>query len=163
MLPWLLVFWLASSTIGTTFDNCDTEHNAIFQATSLAVYPDPPRRGTQLYVHVEGTFAATVDAGTLTVEVHFGKILLMRRIFDFCAFFKAYESYGLPQCPFPDGPFVYDSTFTIPLEAPAGVYVVKAHASTIQGRMIFCYVVQTRLISISQTDTSLFQVGPLLA
>lgn len=86
----------------------------IFQPQTISITPDPPVRGKDLLIFINGTLAQRVESGTAHVKVKLGFIQLLNRDFDLC---DEVTQVG-KKCPLEKGPITVTHTVGIPEAIP---------------------------------------------
>ncbi|KAJ3138778.1 Phosphatidylglycerol/phosphatidylinositol transfer protein [Physocladia obscura] len=115
-----------------------------FTPTTLAISPDPPRRGQPLGVTVVGELSRPVEEGSyIDVVAKLGAIKLFNGRLDLCE--EAKNNIGR-ECPFEQGhQEVYHTLDKFPRELPPGVYDIEARISHPDGTQASCVKVRFRL------------------
>lgn len=123
-----------------TLENCGSDSD-IFIPTEFIVLPDPPQRGTDVNVTVNGILNDRIEDGAkIRLKVKLGLITLAVLHFDFCE--KAVE-FG-HECPLEKGPLSISHTAKIPYEVPPGRYTIDINIETVDQRPIACVKANVR-------------------
>ncbi|RKP01890.1 hypothetical protein CXG81DRAFT_4508, partial [Caulochytrium protostelioides] len=117
---------------GLTF--CGSQ-NDVFQPHNVTLRPDPPKRGANLTVVVNGVLSKdVVDGATAHLQVRLGLIRLVNQQLDVCEEVKKIGE----QCPFKKGPLHIEATVEIPWQVPPGRYLVDVTGKTVDGDDLTC-------------------------
>lgn len=86
-----------------------------FTINALSIIPDPPVRGQNTSVIANGTMASTVTAGTSTLTIKFGPIVVLKQVQSVCT--------APVTCPIPAGAFNSPlPPVLVPADSPDGIY-----------------------------------------
>ncbi|KAI9031142.1 ML domain-containing protein [Hyaloraphidium curvatum] len=114
---------------------CGTDED-IFTLGSLTISPDPPEKGTNLTVKVEGYLKETIVQGAYAdVVVKIGVVKLLDTRLDLCD--QGKELVG-EDCPVQPGQRALEKTVAIPEQAPKGKYKVAAVLKNADDKQIAC-------------------------
>ncbi|RPD82023.1 hypothetical protein L226DRAFT_607227 [Lentinus tigrinus ALCF2SS1-7] len=110
------------------WSDCGTESH-IVHVKSIQVSPDPPERGQDLTITVEGVADASVEDGAYAdVTVKAGVIKLLQKEFDICE--EARNANTTIQCPVEKGTHKVVQTVTLPKEIPPAQFKVNIRGFT---------------------------------
>ncbi|KAI0721253.1 ML domain-containing protein [Cerioporus squamosus] len=110
------------------WSDCGTDSH-IVHIKSIEVSPDPPERGQDLTITVEGVADQKVEEGAYAdVTVKAGVIRLLHKEFDICE--EARNANASIQCPVEKGTHKVVQTVTLPKEIPPAQFKVEIRGFT---------------------------------
>ncbi|KAI9060176.1 hypothetical protein FKP32DRAFT_1679137 [Trametes sanguinea] len=128
----------ASLASGQDWDwtDCGTDSH-IVHIKSIQVSPDPPQRGEDLTVTVEGVADSQVEDGAYAdVTVKVGVIKILQKEFDVCE--EASKANASVQCPVEKGTHKVVQTVTLPKEIPPAQFKVNVRGYTVDDEDMVC-------------------------
>ncbi|KAI0756627.1 ML domain-containing protein [Daedaleopsis nitida] len=116
--------------------DCGT-HAHLVHITTISVSPDPPQRGKDLTITVEGVADDDVQEGAYAdVTVKAGPIKILHKEFDVCE--EARNANTTIQCPVEKGTHKVVQSVTLPKEIPPAQFSVNARGYTVDDDDLFC-------------------------
>lgn len=116
---------------------CERRIESLLTLRRAEINPDPPRKGHQILVSIEGLLGEDIHGGTLTLTVHYNTVPILWKTLDLCVTLK--NDGWLPAgCPIPAGHLRINHTIEIPWPVPSGSYSISANALTLEKRSILC-------------------------
>ncbi|KAI8981291.1 ML domain-containing protein [Trametes punicea] len=128
----------ASLAPGKEWDwvDCGTDSHVV-HINSIEVSPDPPKRGEDLTITVEGVADEDVQNGAYAdVTVKVGVIKILQKEFDVCE--EALKANASIQCPVKKGPHKVVQTVTLPKEIPPAQFKVNIRGYTEDDEDMVC-------------------------
>jgi len=128
----LVALLLACCALAQDVTNCgsDTDDIAI---NSISMSPDPPVRGQNLTLVVDGDVKTEVDGGKVTLEVYMSGIKIYTNDWDLCTTFGSWVN-----CPVPTGAFHRSVSEVFPSFVPPGHFTGKIFIVDTSGRPVAC-------------------------
>ncbi|KAI0800894.1 ML domain-containing protein [Fomes fomentarius] len=115
--------------------DCSDEH--IIHVKDIKVIPDPPERGKDLTIRVEGVADEDVEDGAYAdVTVKAGPIKLLHKEFDVCE--EARNANATIQCPVEKGTHKVVQIVTLPKEIPPAQFKVEIRGYTAEDDDLLC-------------------------
>ncbi|OJT03029.1 Phosphatidylglycerol/phosphatidylinositol transfer protein [Trametes pubescens] len=109
----------------------------IIHIKSIQVSPDPPQRGQELTITVEGDAAETIEDGAYAdVTVKVGVIKILSKEFDICE--EADKANTTVQCPVQKGAHKVIQSVELPKEIPPAQFKVNIRAYTVDDEDLAC-------------------------
>ncbi|KAH9898027.1 ML domain-containing protein [Cubamyces lactineus] len=128
----------SSLTPGKEWDwtDCGTDSH-IVRINSIQVSPDPPQRGQDLTITVEGVASEDVEDGAYAdVTVKVGVIKILQKEFDVCE--EAEKANATIQCPVTKGSHKVVQSVTLPKEIPPAQFKVNVRGFTAEDDDMVC-------------------------
>lgn len=122
---------------GFQYRICNAESNT-FHLDTLEITPDPPVKGKELIVMVEGSLDTEISQGSsMDIVVKFNRITLLKRRLDFCD--ELENASGSPvKCPIAAGPKKWIIHVDLPSQIPSGRYSADIQLTDQKNRSAFC-------------------------
>ncbi|EIW64396.1 sterol transporter [Trametes versicolor FP-101664 SS1] len=109
----------------------------IIHIKSIQVSPDPPQRGEELTITVEGDADETIEDGAYAdVTVKVGVIKILSKEFDICE--EADKANTTVQCPVQKGTHKVIQSVELPKEIPPAQFKVNIRAYTVDDEDLAC-------------------------
>ncbi|KAI1793926.1 ML domain-containing protein [Ganoderma leucocontextum] len=116
--------------------DCGTDAHLV-HINSIEVSPDPPARGQDLTITVDGVAKGPVEDGAYAdVTVKAGIIRLLHKEFDVCE--EARNANTTVQCPVKEGSHKVTQTVTLPSEIPPAQFTVNIRGYTEDDEDLVC-------------------------
>ncbi|KAI0361208.1 hypothetical protein OH77DRAFT_1391654 [Trametes cingulata] len=128
----------SSLALGQDWDwtDCGTDSH-IVRIDSIQVTPDPPQRGEDLSITVQGVASQDVEDGAYAdVTVKVGVIKILQKEFDICE--EASKANASIQCPVEKGTHKVTQTVTLPKEIPPAQFKVNIRGYTDSDDDLLC-------------------------
>ncbi|TBU48180.1 ML domain-containing protein [Dichomitus squalens] len=110
------------------WNDCGTDSHLI-HIKSIQITPDPPARGEDLTITVEGVADGPVEDGAYAdVTVKAGPIRILHKEFDLCE--EARNANTTIQCPVEEGTHKVTQTVSLPKEIPPAQFTVNIRGYT---------------------------------
>eukprot|EP01113_Clastostelium_recurvatum_P025195 TRINITY_DN302_c0_g1_i4.p1 TRINITY_DN302_c0_g1~~TRINITY_DN302_c0_g1_i4.p1 ORF type:complete len:140 (-),score=56.26 TRINITY_DN302_c0_g1_i4:144-563(-) len=123
-----LILLLVVPSFADIWTNCGTAADDL-KISNVAITPDPPVKGQNLSVELDGTLSTTITGGNLAISIKYGFITVIDKTVPFCSEEK---------CPVNAGPYTQKITEMLPSDAPSGKYTGKLTGTDQSGKEIAC-------------------------
>ncbi|KAH9944064.1 ML domain-containing protein [Epithele typhae] len=118
------------------WNDCGTDSHLV-HIQSISISPDPPQRGKDLTITVEGIADEDITEGAYAeVTVKAGVIKLLQKEFDICE--EAEKANTTVQCPVEKGTHKVVQTVTLPKEIPPAKFNVAIRGFTEDDEDLAC-------------------------
>jgi len=105
---------------------CKPSDEMILCLEEVSIDPDPPQRGKDLVISIDGCLREEIREGKLRFAVRYSSLSVLWSTVDLCRLIT--DQGWLPGCPIKAGPIRIRHTISIPKMVPSGPYSISATA-----------------------------------